>query len=177
MKFQAKPWIDKNILHKITEKKNKLYKKFMKTQDTFWYTRRKNLRNDLKSNIDSSKKSYLRQYFQKHAKNSKETWNKINHILNNKKSGSDNIYLSENEAIIRDPKQVANQFNNYFVIVAEKLTKKISQTNNKYQDCLKNRNQHSMYLTEIEPDEIKVNSYRPISVLPMTSKIYEKLIH
>ena len=149
----------------------------MKTQDTFWYTRHKNLRNGLKSNIDSSKKSYLRQYFQKHAKNSKETWNKINHILNNKKSGSDNIYLSENEAIIRDPKQVANQFNNYFVIVAEKLTKKISQTNNKYQDCLKNRNQHSMYLTEIEPDEIKVNSYRPISVLPMTSKIYEKLIH
>ena len=30
MKFQTKPWIDKNILHKINEK-NKLYKKFMKT--------------------------------------------------------------------------------------------------------------------------------------------------
>ena len=32
MKFQTKPWIDKNILHKINEK-NKLYKKFMRTQD------------------------------------------------------------------------------------------------------------------------------------------------
>ena len=55
--------------------------KFMKTQDTFWYTRYKNLRDDLKSNIDRNKKNYLREYFQKHAKNSKETWNKINQIF------------------------------------------------------------------------------------------------
>ena len=105
----------------------------MKTQDTFWYTRYKNLIDDLKSNIDRNKFSYLREYFQKHAKNSKETWNKINQILNNKKSGFDNIYLSENGIITTDPKQVANQFNNYFVTVAEKLTIKIGQAN-KYQD-------------------------------------------
>ena len=42
---------------------------------------------------------------------------------------------------------MANQFNNYFVKVAEKLTKKIGQTNNKYQDYLKNPNEHSIYLT------------------------------
>ena len=65
----------------------------------------------------------------------------------------DNIYLSENGIIITDPKQVAKQFNNYFVTVAEKLT---GQTNNKYQDYLKNPNEHSMHLTEIESDEIKI---------------------
>ena len=91
-------------------KNYKLYKKFTKTQDTFWYTR--------------YIKSYLRENFQKHAKNSKETWNKINQILNNKKLGFDNIYLSENGMIIPDPKHVANQFNNYFVVVPEKLAKK-----------------------------------------------------
>ena len=98
-------------------KKNKLYKKFMKTQDTFWYTRYKKLRDDLNPNFDRNKKSYLREYFQKHAKNSKETRNKINQILN-KKSGCDNIYLSENGIIITEPKQVENQFNNYSVTVA-----------------------------------------------------------
>ena len=51
---------------------------------------------------------------------------------------SDNIYLNENGTIITDPKQVANQFNNYFVTVVETLTKKIGQGNNKYQDYLKN---------------------------------------
>ena len=84
------------------------------------YTRYKNLRDDLKAIIDRNKKSYLREYFQKHAKNSKETWNKISQILNNKKLGCDNIYLSEN-GIITEPTQVANQFNNYFVTLAEKL--------------------------------------------------------
>ena len=111
MKLQTKPWIDKNMLHKINEE-NKLYKMFMKTQDTFWHTRYKNLRDDLNSNIDRNKKSYLREYFPKHAKNSKETWNKIKQILDDKKSGSDNIYLSESGIIITDPKQVANQINN-----------------------------------------------------------------
>ena len=91
MKLQTKPWIDKKYYIKLMKKK--LYKKFMKTQDTFWYNRYKNFRDDLKSNIDRNKSSYLRVYFQKHAKNSKETWNKINQILNNKKSGFDNIYL------------------------------------------------------------------------------------
>ena len=181
----------------------------------------------------------MREYFQKHAKNSKETWKKINEILNNKKSGFDNICLSENGIIITNPKQISHQFNNYFVTVAEKLTKQIGQTNNKYQDYLKNPNEHSMCLTEIEPDEIKiqiknlnnkkasdffgisanflkfagdkiiqpptflfnesivpeklklavvypihkedtkmkVHNYHPISILPMISKIYKKLIY
>ena len=96
----------------------------------------------------------MKEYFRKHAKNSKETWSKITQILNNNKSGCDNIYLSENGKIITDPKQVANQFNNYIVTVAEKLTRKTVQTN-KYQDYLKNPNERSMYLTEIQPDEIK----------------------
>ena len=138
---------------------------------------------------------------------------------------------------------MAYQFSNYFVTVAEKLTKKIGETNKKYQGYLKNSNGNNMYLTKIEPNEIKtqiknlnskktrdifgtskyfpkfagdkiiqpltflfnesirngivpeklklavvypihkkdskmkVNSYRSISILPMISKIYEKLIH
>ena len=91
IKFQTTPWIDKNILHKIIEKKTRLYKKSMKTQDTLWYTRYKNQRDELKFNIDRNKKSFVRECFQKHAKNWKESWNKIKQILNNKKSGCDKI--------------------------------------------------------------------------------------
>ena len=49
-------------------KKKKLCKKFMKIQDTFRYTKCENLRDDLKSNTARTKKSYLRKYFQKYAK-------------------------------------------------------------------------------------------------------------
>ena len=82
----------------------------MKTQDNFWNTRFKNSRDVLKTIIDKNKKSYLQKYFQNPAKNSKETGNKINQILNDKKSGCDNVYLSENGTIIKDLKQMDNQF-------------------------------------------------------------------
>ena len=49
----------------------------------------------------------------------------INQILNNKISGCDNIHLSENGIIITDPKQVANQFHNYFVKLLKNLLKKL----------------------------------------------------
>ena len=89
----------------------------MKTQDTFSNTRYKNLIDGLKSTIDRNKKNYLSEYFQKHTKKSIETWKKIYQILNNKKSGCDNIYLRENGIIIKDGKQVVNQLSNYFVTV------------------------------------------------------------
>ena len=67
---------------------------------------------------------------------------------------------------------MANQFNNYFVTGAEKLTKKIGQTNNKYKKNpnLKNPNEHSMYLTEIQPDEIKTQIKKLV-----TSSVYHQI--
>ena len=49
-------------------KKKKLCKKFMKIQNTVWYTKCENLRDDLRSIIARNKKSYLRKYFQKYTK-------------------------------------------------------------------------------------------------------------
>ena len=68
----------------------------------------------------------------------------INQIFNNKKLGCDNIYLSENEVIITDSKQVSNKFNNYFVTVAENLTERNGQTNSKYQEYLKTTSENSL---------------------------------
>ena len=138
---------------------------------------------------------------------------------------------------------VSEQFNKYFVTVAQDLVHDIGETANKFQDYLKNPNEHSMFLKEVEPAEIKkiiinldikgasdifditpkllkaasdkliepltflfnetikkglipqklkmavvypihkkeskikVSNYRPISILPLVSKIFEKPIH
>ena len=119
------------------------------------------LRDDLKSISDRNKKSYLREDFQKHAKNSKDKQIQINQILNNKKSGCDNIYLSENGILITDPKQMTNKFNNYFVTVAEKLTK--------------NPNEYSMYLTGIESNEIKTQIKIYTTKKQMISLVYQQI--
>ena len=49
---------------------------------------------------------------------------------------------------------VSEQFNKYLVPVAQNLVDGIGQTANKFQDYLKNLNEHSMFLKEVEPGEI-----------------------
>ena len=70
-------------------------------------------------------------------------WSKINETLKNKNKHFEEIFLSEDGKMITDQKTVASKFNNYFVNVAKNLIKDIRKSNNKFQDYLKNTNEHS----------------------------------
>ena len=67
--------------------------------------------------ISKSKQNHLRALFQENFKNSKKLWNKIKSI-NKKQKGMDDIFLSENGAIITGQKIVAKKFKKYFINVA-----------------------------------------------------------
>ena len=64
------------------------------------------------------------------------------------------VFLNENGMILTNKVIVSEQFNEHFVTVAQKLVDDIGETANKFQDFLKNPNEHSMFLKEVEPDEI-----------------------
>ena len=49
---------------------------------------------------------------------------------------------------------VANKFDNYFVNVCQNLLKGLGETNNQFQDYLKNPNEHSCFLRETTPSEV-----------------------
>ena len=171
-------------------------------------------------------------------------WQGINEILRkNKKMPSEEIFLNEDGLVITDPKRVANSFNRFFTNVADNLVSKIDKTNSKYQDFLKNPNEHSIFLKEVDfgevykivanldttksgdiygitpkflqlganelstnltlifnkslslgafPDQLKIakvipvykadskqehGNYRPISLLPIIGKIFEKIVY
>ena len=74
----------------------------------------------------------------------KKTWTKRN-ILNKKCNAKNNIFLSENGQTITNQSLVANKFNNYFVNVSQNLLKGLRETNNQFQDYLKNPNEHSFF--------------------------------
>ena len=56
--------------------------------------------------------------------------------------------------IISHQKTVANNFNDYFTIVAQNLLKDLGESNNEFQDYLKNSSKHSFFLTEVDPEEV-----------------------
>ena len=153
VKMRKKPWITKQILTKIREK-NKTYEKYLKSTDIFWYNRYINSRNTVKRLIEKSKRSYYRNYFLENSKQSKNIWHKINEILRNKSKQLEDVFLNENGMILTNQVIVSEQFNKYLVPVAQNLVDGIGQTANKLQDYLKNLNEHSMFLKEVEPGEI-----------------------
>ena len=66
----------------------------------------------------------------------------------------DDIFLSQNRAIITEQRIVASKFNKYFINVAQNLLKDLGESNNKFQDYLKNPNKNIFFLKEIELDKI-----------------------
>ena len=160
IELERKPWITKGILTS-TKIKNKTYRKFVKshnkdkkTSDIYIkFKRYRDLINTLKR---KSQKQFHIDYFQKHLNNAKKAWTGINTILHRKKKQKiSDIFLNVNGKLVTDQKTVSKLFNNYFVNVADNLAKKIPKPNTKYQDYLKNPNEHSIYLHETTPDEVE----------------------
>ena len=81
-------------------------------------------------------------------------WPKINEVLQNKKRLDETLHICDNGMTISDTAKIANKFKNYFTNVAQELLKKLVRTHNKFQDYLKNSNEHSLFLKEAEPGEV-----------------------
>ena len=154
LKWKQKPWISSNIKSMI-KTKDFLYSKFLRTKKTFWHDRFKLLRNNVKKSIFEAKKEFYKNYFENHKDNSRKIWQGISQIINKKaKNSSSEIYLITNGKTITDQKTVANNFNNFYTTIADNLVSRLGESNNIFQDYLKNPNEHSFFLKEIEPDEV-----------------------
>ena len=68
---------------------------YIRKQDHFRYHRYKLYRSKVNMLISKSKKIYLRSYFLENSKNSKETWTKINQLLQKNKNVKNDILLIE----------------------------------------------------------------------------------
>ena len=79
---------------------------------------------------------------------------KTHETLQNINKHFEELFLSDDGKMITDQKTVANKFNNHFANVAKNLLKDIGESNNKFQDFLKNSNKHSLFINETNPIEV-----------------------
>ena len=138
-KSKTKPWITKGIIKSIN-RKNKMYKKYVKTKNENIYKEYQKLRNKLSHIIRESKKEHYNKYFEDNKQNAKKMWSGINDLTNKKSNKRNNhIHLQIGDKIISKPKEVGNQFNKYFTGIATKMMKTQKESKTDASKYLKNR--------------------------------------
>ena len=239
-----KPWVTPALLCSIN-KKNKLYKKFLRRPNVENTKRYRQFRNILTKLMRESKRLYYEKSFEETKNNSKKTWDLLNELINKRKTQHDEppTKFIDSKGNIFENDKVSHGFNEYFSSVGCQLEKNIPPPDSHpldflikptYQDMNTEMTTNSSEVgnvikslnpvgggidrvsTEILlltyrdilhhltfffnlclsnavfPDMLKIaiikpifktgqrdifNNYRPISLLPVFSKVLEKILH
>ena len=135
-KHKVCDWITYGLMESI-RKKDKLYVKLLKTnpRDPNYDSIEKKL-NEYQTLIQTCKRKLNSDYyaakFRKREGNIRGTWKGINEVLNRKGKASDYpTHLISNGKIIKDDKEIAESFNNFFTNIGPELAKEIKCNSNK----------------------------------------------
>ena len=159
-KQKYKTWITNNILSKIRDK-NKIFKKYLACNNNArkdeLFTSFKNLKNDITQDIRAGKKIYYQRYFSEHKNNLQKIWKGIKEIINVKSKNYDHpTCIQEGDQNFTDPKKIANSFNDYFSMIADKILQKRKYNGTKsYRDFLSNRLLENFVFEDCNENEIK----------------------
>ena len=151
-----KPWITKG-LENACKKKNTLYKLFIKHRTEEAEKRYKLYKNKLVNIIRANKKDYYQKQLEQHKGNIQATWKTLNSIIKKGKStsGYPNYFIKDSLTLHKS-KEIANEFNNFFVKVGPSLANEIKEpgdTDNLKENLIK-QNPHSCVIKRVEEQEI-----------------------
>ena len=146
-KLQNKPWITKGLLKSI-ETKNKLYRKMCRTKDPL---KREELVNKVKTYkkyilhlTREGKANPFNNFFQKNKLDLFKTWEGIRKIIKITTKGSKELNCIQiGNKTINNPTKIANNFNNHFTSIAEKIEDNLVKPKFNYSKYLSNPNEYS----------------------------------
>ena len=116
----------------------------------------KKFRNRTGQEIRKSKREYYNNFFETHKANMKQLWSRIKSIITLKPRCQQLISQIRVDNIdYDDPKDIANQFNKFFINVADDVRKTIPSAPKSHQEYLKAPNSQSIFLYPCTPKEIE----------------------
>ena len=164
IKFQNKPWVNSRI-QKMMRHRDNILRSIRKKPDGAKCLMYKKLRNRVVIELKESKTNYFHNYFNNNSKNMKLLWSGIKSIINIENSHVNvvNKLKDSNGNITTDPAEMASRVNDFFVNVADNITKKIPRSQKSPLDYLGHENPHSFFIGPSAPFEVSdvVNALKP----------------
>ena len=147
-----KPWLLKSLQNSIKQK-NKLYVKSLRCPTLSNEKAYKEYKKVLTKTLIVAEKSHVQNLFESSKSNLGKSWKIIKSVLN--KSHTKNIQrtFSANGKLITDKKEIAENFNDFFVNIGPTLSNKIPFTEGNIQDYL-TRAQNRILLSPVDKAEI-----------------------
>ena len=182
--MKSKPWIT-SAIRKSINIKNNIYKKFLKTNSSYYHSKFKLYRNKLNRLLRISKRIYYNNYFVQNINDTKRLWKGIKQIIHFK-SKVKNIIMKivngENE--INNSVDIANAFNDYFSNIGTTLASKIPRVGVSPMQYLTGYSSDNFFISPItyveienEISNLKANkSTGPYSIPVKALKILKALI-
>ena len=140
MKLKDKPWTNSRI-QKMMRIRDRVLQKLKKHATDDNRKLYKKIRNRVSNEMKRSKENYFQNFFSANTQNMKNLWSGIKTIISHKSSTSSSINkLKDKEGnVTSEPGRVSNIFNDFFVNVADDISKTIPLTPKSPLDYLSSR--------------------------------------
>lgn len=114
---ELKPWMNQNLLHKISKLKKFSKKLKHHPNNVKLQTYVKKLSKNIKENVKAVKNLYYRMKFESAGKNSKQTWKVVDDVLGRAsvKGKITQIYKYQSNTLITNSQAISNEFNKFFI--------------------------------------------------------------
>ena len=151
----SKPWFTTG-LRNACNKKNHLYKKFLKYQTAASSSKYKTYKNKLTTILRNAEKKYYSTLLKEKEKNIKATWKILNDLTkkNNINKELPREFKNGNKTM-NNPKDIAIGFNNFFSNIGSDLASKIPQCNDgSFRDYINKNIPNSLFLNGVTNEEV-----------------------
>ena len=154
-KAKDKEWITEGIKRSIKHR-NSLYQIQIKNGTSENINKWKKYRNILNNVIKEAQRKYYQNLINQHNNSCIGLWKTLGSIICKRNRATSITNLKVNNKHLKDPAQIANAMNDFFINIGSELASKFQNNNeNEFLKFMGEKSDQSMYMHKTNPDEVR----------------------